>query len=121
MIQRQALAIILGKEGRSYRKNLAKLELETLAERRELLTKKFAVRTYVSYRHSNQCFVQNPKFSAKTRTSQPRVLLPNMVTERGDGAPYSHMGKILNEMSLEEFELISKGVPPPPPSPSPQH
>ena len=50
-VQRQAVAIILGKEAQSYAKNLAKLNLPTLQVGRLQLIKRFAVKTLLSPRH----------------------------------------------------------------------
>ena len=118
-IQRGALNVILGKESRSYRKNMAKLEVETLSARRLFLTKKFAVRTLLSQRHSHQCFTPNPNFTAKTRLVHSRLLLPVMDTLRGDFAPYSHMANLINNMDDDEFNTISKGILPLPRPPTP--
>ena len=116
MVQRQSLAIILGKASRSYRQNMVKLEIDTLVERRLLLTKKFAVRTFVSTRHSSQCFLQNPKYGTDTRCPHPRLILPHMDTDRGNNAPYSFMAKLINNIGDEEFKQLSHGISPPPPS-----
>ena len=103
-MQRQALTIILGEESQSYAKNLAKLDLPLLSERRLVLTKRFAVKTYLSDRHSQSCFSHNPKYGENSRVvKQPRVLLPRMSTARGYGAPFSFMGSLLNDMDDEEF------------------
>ena len=80
-LQRKCCQIILGSKSTSYAANLEVLELERLDERRKRLMGDFAVKCLASSKHS-WWFTRHPKFSTKTRTEFPRLLIPRLRRER---------------------------------------
>ena len=113
-VQRQSLSIILGTESKSYEKNMTRLSVPTLEERRISITKKFALKTLFSKRYSSSTFKLNPRFGDKSRVTQPRLLLPKTSTKRSEGAPFTFMATLLNDMSQDDFDTLYKEVFPPP-------
>ena len=126
LIQKRCVSIILGASASSHAKNLAKLELCTLEERRFELTRTFAFKVLVSHRHSFW-FTHVPHTGVNTRphipgyimpkTRPPRYIIPKTRTIGGSGAPISFMTSIINELSDEDFDKYCQGAKPPPPAP----
>ena len=113
LIQRRCASIILGTEAQSHSRNLEKLGLETLEDRRLEITKQFAFKTLTSPQHSFW-YKHTPDTGVNTRCSKPRYVIPRTTTVRGSASPISFMTELINNLSDEDFMKYCKGTPPPP-------
>ena len=111
-LQKRAVGIILGtfyKEHKrfyivggqpvSYESALTYLKLPSLAERREILTTKFAIQTFKNERH-NDFFERKSNYRPGSR-HKPSIQEHTCTTERYRNAPIPAMSRILNRMKLE--------------------
>lgn len=94
-MQRTALKIIYG-PGFSYRETLLESGLERIAERREILVKKFAINTYENPRYahwfpSNEEILHDLRRRLPIKETRPR-------TERMKKNPVYQMVKIINSL-----------------------
>ena len=92
-IQKACVYIILGKFAKSnYAENLALLNLETMAERREKLCKNFAKK---SIRHQVHKQMFTWKKGNQTRTKS-KVIIPYARTKRYDTSPIPSLSRMIN-------------------------
>ena len=103
-VQRQATNLILGDEASSYKKNLDKLTLTTLGQRRIDLTKTFAIKAFKSYRFSSW-FKHSPPPQRVTKIDQSRLVMPRLKTVGAEKSPIMYFTRLLNDMSDEELGL----------------
>ena len=95
-VQKSALRIILGERYKSYKEGLAQLEIETLAERREILCLNFALKCVKNERMKTMFPVNEKLHSMKTRNEDKfKVQFAN--TGRLQTSPKIYMQKLLNE------------------------
>ena len=120
MQQRKCVNIILGSNASSHAKNLSKLSIQTLEDRRQELTLNFAIKTYRSPKHTSW-YTPSPQPMANTRQKLLRFVVPLTTTLRGSLAPIAYMTMLLNNMSdvdfmrqCEPLYLPSSLNPPPP-------
>ena len=112
-VQAHALQVVMGAECSSYSRNLATLELETLAERRENLMLKFAIKCFKSKQHS-WWFTPSPSLTALARLahpSPPRFSVPPACTTRQEKSPFQTYARLLNTLTDSEWEAL--GLPDP--------
>ena len=100
-VQRKCVQIILGCKSKSYSENLATLELETLACRREELVKTFAIKCFQTVEHP-WWFTPHPPPPLPTRHAPPRFLVPSCKLERDMRRPIVKYSMVLNELTDEE-------------------
>ena len=74
-IQVKSLQIVLGARSMSYARNLAALGLESLATRRAILVKTFAIQCFKSTEH-RWWFKPHPPLPLNTRLKPPRFEVP---------------------------------------------
>ena len=96
-VQKSALSIILGRNYKSYNKALTSLKLDTLFNRREKLSKKFALKS-----NKNTKFSKWFKRNIKTVTTREipkkfREFDPYARTMRFRKSPINYLTKLLNK------------------------
>ena len=124
-VQMNALQVILGAEGSSYKANLLRLELDTLSVRRDAQIKKFAISTFHDpkfrcwYKSSpppsrntrlNSVAVEDLDGGFTTVLKPPRLLVPSGKSARIDTMPLSVYTKVLNNLFDTEWSEV--GLPP---------
>ena len=96
-LQKKALKIVYG-PGISYQEAIAVANISTLEDRRETLTKQFALATSKNPRYSDGWFPKKPTRTHNTRNIRPYVeVIPK--TERMKKNPITYMRKILNDLA----------------------
>ena len=108
-IQRRALQIIRGREAKSYRLNRLHFDLSLLSERREELTKNFAIKTLRSHRHTFW-YTRSDPAPCHTRVVPPRFKIRDTTTQRAEKSPITYMSHILNSLSEEELGNYHPGT-----------
>ena len=93
-VQKSALAIILGQGFKSYKSALLQLNLETLAERRTRLCKKFSQKAQKHPKFS-KWFKPNTR-SSVTRSKKKKFCEVYYRTERFKRSPISYLTRLLN-------------------------
>ena len=92
-LQKIALYIILGKNAdKHYSVNLAKLNCDTLEDRRQKIAENFAKKTL---KHPEHRKIFNFDVSKKTRSGK-KVVIPKFTTERYRNSPIPSLGNIIN-------------------------
>ena len=104
-IQARCLQIVLGKQSRSYRANLALLDLPRLDDRRLQLMRSFAISAYRSVHH-RWWFTPNKPSQAHTRSAPPRFVIPLLRLRRSQNRPFQRYAELLNAISPGEWELL---------------
>ena len=104
-IQARCLQIVLGKQSRSYRANLAALDLPRLDDRRVQLMRSFAISAYRSVHH-RWWFSPNKPSLSKTRTALPRFSIPLLKLRRSENRPFQKYAELLNAISPEEWKRL---------------
>ena len=94
-VQRSALHIIMGDQYLSYEHALKSCGLSRLAERREKICKKFALR---ATKHSKFKSWFNPETRTNNRVQRPCYRPVVFKTERFKNSPISYMTKLLNNL-----------------------
>ena len=93
-VQKAALHLILGMEYITYSLALKTLNLQTLDIRRDMLCKKFAIKSSKHSKHKNW-FKINEKITT-TRQNQPKYCPVYASTTRFENRPISYLTKLLN-------------------------
>ena len=93
MVQKKALAIILGSEYRSYSRALKTTSLENLSARRLILCTNFAKKCSIHPRHAD-LFLKNPRYTHKS--SKRKFLEPKCCTTRYQKSAIPFLTKVLN-------------------------
>ena len=93
-VQKAALHVILGMEYTTYSLALKTLNLQTLDIRRDMLCKKFAIKSSKHSKHKNW-FKINEKITT-TRQNQPKYCPVYASTTRFENSPISYLTKLLN-------------------------
>ena len=104
-IQARCLQIVLGKQSRSYRANLAALNLPRLDDRRVQLMQSFAISAYRSVHH-RWWFSPNKPSLTKTRSALPRFRIPLLKLRRSENRPFQKYAELLNAISPEEWKRL---------------
>ena len=94
MIQKKALAIILGSEYKNYSNALRALSQETLHTRRTNLAYNFAVKCTENPRHSD-LFIENPRYSGNTNRKL-KYIQPKCKTDRYYKSAVPFLTRLLN-------------------------
>ena len=101
-VQRNCLQIIMGVSSRSYNSNLSSLGLSSLAARRIVLVRQFAISCYRSPNH-RWWFTLHPALPLGTRYRPPRFLVPKCKLQRDHKRPIVAYSEVLNGLSDEEW------------------
>ena len=96
LVQKKALAVILGRSYMSYESALLQLQLERLDTRRTDLCHKFALKCVKSAKHSVM-FPKNQKAYVNTRNSKPYIE-HKCKTSRYFNSPIPYLSRLLNKM-----------------------
>ena len=96
-VQKSAFAVILGPAYKSYEEACATLTMETLEERRELLSVTFATKSAMHLEHRSW-FVQNVN-KLNTRSKKPPYLPAQGRTQRFMKSPIPYLTELLNTNS----------------------
>ena len=93
-VQKVFLHIVMGKQYENYKKALSKTGLSSLSDRRDLLCKKFAVKTQKNPKHTHW-FERNIKTVNKRHNNQP-FKAPHFKHERFRKSPIAYLTNLLN-------------------------
>ena len=104
-VQRNCLQIILGASCGSYSTNLSALGLSSLADRRLVLVRQFAIACYRSPIH-RWWFTPHPVMPLGTRYRSPRFLVPKCRLQRDHKRPIVAYSEVLNGLSEEEWAKL---------------
>ena len=106
----KCLQIVRGRNSESYSRNLAALDLVTLAERRNELILSFAISCFRS-EHHRWWFVPHPPLPLNTRVAPPRFLVPYSKRDRDEKRPIITYTEMLNGLSDSQWKELK--LPPP--------
>ena len=104
-LQARCLQIVLGAQSRSYRANLAALNLPRLDDRRVQLMTTFAISAYRSVHH-RWWFSPNVPNPANTRIDLPRFEIPLLKLRRSENRPFQKYAELLNGISPDDWKRL---------------
>ena len=95
-VQKSALAIILGKDYLSYENALARLDMEKLSTRREVLCKKFALKALKSEKYSSWFVTEEKTYNTRRKVNK---LKPTQTrTARFNKSTIPYLTNLINQV-----------------------
>ena len=104
-VQKSAVRVILGNKSSSYRKDLEKLKLDSLNERRRKICLKFAKKCLLNEKVKNMFPINSSKCKIKTR-NRNKYAVQKMNTERYKKSSIPYMIDLLNNDERKRTKII---------------